>query len=510
MPDNRNLNCSTLYLVIGVTLVAILVGNWNYFIHVCDQSADYALIALEVEKAKVGQAWFGPYSRFHFRHPGPLVFYLYAGLGKMFPFTASEFGKLCLAQFCLNGVFIGLSIALFVRIFKSQAAGLILLLSIVITFSLASSRAFFSVWGPLTLLAPILCFLVASLATITVSPWYLVIAVISSSVAFNNHLGSLGFITPLAAILILYSLWLFFIRPDRRQVIFRVLLISSVVFLGLNAFAIIDAIRSDNFGNLGQIIKFASSSHLQTGYLKGIEIVGNQYSRVIGLPIGIAGGVGIALLPLIVSFRVAKRYPQILHTLKVGTLLNCLLLIFSIWSVTRTVGRPISYLFWYHYSAVTFSLALAGFSLWILLIQIWSGYSKFLTTIGVVMAVGIIFLRLPGYFNEPPRCSDTYDRPLAELAISKDLPLKVHISATRQWGTIAGFILRLYRAGYQVCVSNEWTFMYGVDLSCDRVIGSSAYRLFRLVPKGELVDSNIEAIVNSRKGTITVSKVGKD
>ncbi|GIX40668.1 MAG: hypothetical protein KatS3mg129_0401 [Leptospiraceae bacterium] len=142
---------------------------------------DIALISLKVEFAKEFKELLGPYSRMGFFHPGPIVFYLYAIMHKIFYplFKILNFQSISayyyLYQFIINFIVLIFTFIAFPKNIKH--IGMIFLLIYLIFWENLNPIPFsmiFDIWGPSIIILPFLLLMV-SLATFSIdsSKYYL-------------------------------------------------------------------------------------------------------------------------------------------------------------------------------------------------------------------------------------------------------------------------------------------------------------------------------------------------
>ena len=146
----------TLLTIVGVVAGLWLLGLLSRLIPVEIPSGDMALLELYTRQAARGELLLGPYSRFQWHHPGPLMFYLasplYAGA------SGGHFASLRVSALLLNIGCLVASLAIIRR-----HGGRALLLSTGVTLALflwRVSDALVSPWNPHLLLLPLVLLLV--------------------------------------------------------------------------------------------------------------------------------------------------------------------------------------------------------------------------------------------------------------------------------------------------------------------------------------------------------------
>ncbi|HVN75851.1 MAG TPA: hypothetical protein VMT19_06010, partial [Thermoanaerobaculaceae bacterium] len=148
-------------------------------------TGDRALIELSTMRAASGAQLLGPYSRFGFHHPGPLMFYclapFWAALGRSH--AAQATGAVAVNLAALIGIAVGLRRLLGEERWPPALAALGLYL-------LWLQPAFLvSVWNPDIVVLPLCLALVAFAATAAGSLAWLPVAVVAGSFAVQSHIG---------------------------------------------------------------------------------------------------------------------------------------------------------------------------------------------------------------------------------------------------------------------------------------------------------------------------------
>lgn len=229
-----------LLLFAGTLSVLLLAGLPYYFASPVHEQGDIALNALQIERAKDFRELYGNYSRFHFNHPGPAFFYLYALADQVMrvwlgiditPHNAHSLAGLAIQIF-----FFCLALTLAGTWVRYPMFLPLVLLSGAVHFSLAGS-AFVSVWPPHVLLMPFLAFLVACLSVaagrIAHLPW----AALAGCFLVHGHVAQ-----PLFVVTLFAGSWLLYRRnqqsalpapPPRRLNLVAHVLAAAVIVLFL-------------------------------------------------------------------------------------------------------------------------------------------------------------------------------------------------------------------------------------------------------------------------------------
>lgn len=188
----RLLAAPALLLFAGTLLFLIYVNHTAIFVTPWHENGDFALNALQIDRAKSFNETQGNYSRFHFHHPGPAFFYVYAA-GEWLAYDLLEIVPAPANAHILTGLvlqagFFAAALGLLAgwvrsRWFLPLAAALGGL------HFAQVQHAFNSIWPPHVLLMPFLCFLVASASVAAGRVSHLWIMVLAGSFLVHGHVA---------------------------------------------------------------------------------------------------------------------------------------------------------------------------------------------------------------------------------------------------------------------------------------------------------------------------------
>ena len=239
----------TLLTIVGVVASLWLLGLFSRLVPVEIPSGDMALLELYTRQAARGELLLGPYSRFQWNHPGPLMFYLASPL---YAVSGDRFESLRVSALLLN---IGCLVAS-LAIIRRQG-GRALLLSTGATLALFLWRAsdvLVSPWNPHLLLLPLVLLLVCCGALMAGTASILVAIVALASFLIQTHLS----ITPTVGVAIMASVVVAIARlnTDReRQAFGRALNWSLWAGLCLWFLPLAEQVTSTK-GNLSALYQF--------------------------------------------------------------------------------------------------------------------------------------------------------------------------------------------------------------------------------------------------------------
>lgn len=167
----------------GIIGVCLTIGNGRYLPY-----GDQAVAELFVRDVGDRAVLVGPYSRFGFYHPGPLMYYLLAGpyrlLGQVHQSLA--IGAL------LIGAISSAAIVALVRRHAGNVPGFWAALVLAVTVRLLVEPGFLrDAWNPYLPLLPFVLYVVLCWAAICGDAWALPVAVLPASLAVQSHVGYL-------------------------------------------------------------------------------------------------------------------------------------------------------------------------------------------------------------------------------------------------------------------------------------------------------------------------------
>lgn len=182
----------TRVIFFGTFALLIAANHAFFFVTPWHENGDFALNALQVERAKHLNEFYGNYSRFHFNHPGPAFFYVYAAgeflLHDWLQVVPTPHNAHALAGTALQVLFFAIALGVAAHWVQRRWFVPLALCLAGIHFSLAQ-HAFTSVWPPYVLLMPFLCFVIASASVAAGQPHHVALAVIAGSFLVHGHVA---------------------------------------------------------------------------------------------------------------------------------------------------------------------------------------------------------------------------------------------------------------------------------------------------------------------------------
>ncbi len=191
---------TTLLLTLATFAVLAAINGRFYFATPFHEQGDIAVNALQIDRAGRGVEILGNYSRFHFNHPGPAFFYVYA-LGERVLLdwlhaVPSPHNAHSLAGLLLQCFFFSLALAIFYDHLRAPLFIPIALVLASIHFGLGRN-AFISVWPPHVLTMPFLCFFAACASVAAGRGRHLPAAMLAGCFLAHGHVAQPLFVVTL-------------------------------------------------------------------------------------------------------------------------------------------------------------------------------------------------------------------------------------------------------------------------------------------------------------------------
>jgi hypothetical protein len=306
------------FVASAIALIARVGGDYH-------PTADQALIELQIRDIGHHPVLLGPYSRFGWFHPGPILYYL---LWLPYRLTGSSSVSLCFAALVVNAAAV-LGIALVAR----RRGGLpLVLLTVTLVGLLTSSlgaQFFRDVWNPNITVLPFLLLVLLVWSMTCGEAWALPVTAFVATFLVQSHV-SYGFVTAAAVGAGIVGALITLRRrrdgadhPERVRAWVRMTVVTVVV-LGVLWLPVVLQQLTQEPGNLGRLIRFfrdhgrehsygdawhvlASQLSIWPDWLRG-SVVRNIYSGAVDLGGGtpIALGVIVLVAAAVVTWRRAK------------------------------------------------------------------------------------------------------------------------------------------------------------------------------------------------------------
>ncbi len=209
----------------------------------------------------------GPYSRFHWHHPGPALFYALAGPYRL---LGSDGSSLLAGAVLLNLLAVlGVAVLLWRR---GRLMGLLAGSLVVLILAHALGDVLFSPWNPWLVPLPMLFFVVAVWSVWCGDLWVLPFVVGVGTALVQTHVGTVPVVVVGTVLAVIAA-----VRARRRAVRWRRLVtVSTAIAVVPWLPPLLDAARHDG-GNLRALVRYWSTAHTATvGWTRAGRIVAEQ------------------------------------------------------------------------------------------------------------------------------------------------------------------------------------------------------------------------------------------
>lgn len=253
-------------------------------------SGDPAVTELYTLRASRGEQWLGPYSRFGFHHPGPLLFYLFA---PFYLLLGKSYAALCIAALVVNLASLA-GIAHIVLRTAGAPRALWALAALAAYLAYLGPELLVSAWNPDVAVIPLALTLVALAAAMAGFTGCLPLAALAGSLAVQSHLTAAA---PLAAAGLLTAIALVVGRrrgaareAGEKRPFARHIMLTGMVLAVVWAPPVIEQLR-DTPGNGTLIIRYLLQRHDGQTVGTAISAVATQASGFLLSPLGVTGQV---------------------------------------------------------------------------------------------------------------------------------------------------------------------------------------------------------------------------
>jgi hypothetical protein len=545
--NGRRFALSTAVLA-GALMAVLLSVNFDYlFHHRLFESGDIAANSLEVDEAKLGRLIYGNYSRWHFHHPGPVFFYLYAGGEYLFHdllrIVPTAYNAQLLALLIISSTFFAATINTVVR--RSRSCWILpcALLLAVLHFSNEGSEAFLNNWPPFVLVTPFMCFLTAAASVAMGYGSDLILMVVAGSFLVHGHVAQALFVLPIALLAYIgltlatreagVNLFRLILRPAARFPMAHTW--SALIFVLMCVPILIDITKGPE-SNLAAILAHLNYQRTPPHPLRNVAVYFLQYAayapsrgesllpetltraeawsilrRALGVRLvwlGVFASVAAAAcLAILSSFFRTRRHrlllPPFLGPFSVVIFVALVLSLF--WARTQD-GSMYYFNSWFNYG-LYFCAGLA--------VLVWvAGFVEPATNErlkrGVNLGLWLLVLvclvvRWPRFAthtfdaDSDRRVADSAERELREDGAPRSAT-RLLVFNPGEWPEVTAAALQLERLGVNVKVAPEWAFMFGSQHVIQDLLpeghrdedntNSAQIRVWRVLPLGENRDAD--------------------
>lgn len=495
----RLLFVGTLLLLLAANQVAVFETPWH-------ENGDFALNALQIERAKNLNEIHGNYSRFHFNHPGPAFFYVYAAGEWLFHDTLqivpSQANAHILAGLALQAAFFAAALGVMASWVRSRWF-LVLAAALAGLHFAATRHAFNSIWPPHVLLMPFLCFLVATASVGAGRASHLWLMVFCGGFLVHGHVAQPLFVVTLA--LIAYAgLWWHGTAPRSapwRNARREHLVAGGVLAVFLAPFAV--DLLSGSDSNLAAIFRFYLAPKEQHSWTEALAYLSAFFGYYKDIEQFIPEGKPVTWLHLMVRAPLYLMWALVLgaglkgwlRTKRSGdvertrfltsfaVVLGATLLASLYWGRAQT--GPLFEFNSFFFHSVTFCLLAFAVAAWAPAIP----DNKLSRAAAWVLGPAVLALGGFALFNStrPPESTTgaNYDwftatRTVLAADPEKDAT-KYLVFSHNDWGDVARTALALKRLGKSYRTDRSWAFMFGRyrTIATDRLDTMNGFSVWR-------------------------------
>ncbi|MCO6432332.1 MAG: hypothetical protein J5J00_15870 [Deltaproteobacteria bacterium] len=452
-------------ILLSIVLLGYLLRHIDFFRFACEPAGDYPLLLLEIEKAKSFESFTGPYSRFGFRYPGPMQFYLQALFQPLLFFSFTSFAKAAMVQLLLNFFFLFMATAAVHSYRRSALDGIVFVLVALYVLTAGTAERMYDIWNPHIIIAPCVSFLMSAAAFAGGMTIFAFPAALSATMVLQSHLSGT---IPIVIVSIAAIIAAIKVRRTGSQEKFsrgEAFSVLAAIVIAVLAWVppSLEALTFAGFGNMGDIVRFSLQAGMDHDISKLARYLVGFFLKPLGLE---ASPLSLLLLCVVLLIPFLEKYDR-------GTPYYWLRLFFYIGVVSLAItslkiqGRLFS-----HVLSLTnaFVIVLYFMTARAVCIYLSKGMVGAIM-ISVVLPAGLYIFIFAKIALQPPqmgrRCMTDNSKLLSRLSPEFQKRQVISINDPDSWGRAAKIALQLYRAGYDLCIKEPWVYMFGREISCD-------------------------------------------
>jgi hypothetical protein len=472
--------------------VIIAAINWRLFTIPLIEYGDAAVNAIQVQNARHMHELLGNYSRWHFHHPGPFFFYIFAAgesifYGVLHVVPAPLNGEY-LAEIAISTAFLFLAIHVFyVNTRESLFPALAMLSSILFLYAVETALPFsamVSLWPPDMAL---FCFLLlaVSCASFAAGNWkHAPLVAFAGMIMVHSHVAQLLFVTALTFAAVcgatIRDLKRRYLREALRAHRYHLATAFGIVIVFLLPIAIDTTIHHPN--NIDHIRAYlrehhgAHNSRLTTLlYAASFFTYDVNPETVLASPtvhvrdlvntkpfVRVYWGIFLLISVFAIGSHVVRRRKLSLFLkLAIGEI-AFIILLFLYWS-RRITGPMFTFNGYFFFSIQLLALFVCS-SLICANVRPPLGWRK---QTALASAATLPLLFVAGVKNADPGDPESLAI-VSSLRETRAKNFKLIIRQPEQWPIVAGVASYLTRSGANFCVEPEWEFMFGPEHTCKK------------------------------------------
>jgi hypothetical protein len=480
-----------LVVLFSALLGALCWANAEYILSACVKGGDYLLIALEVERARDFESLYGAYSRTGVRHPLPVYFYLYALGRAIFSPLLSPYPSYIVTQLILNLLMLGVACVFLPRRFRHSSGAVLLVLVCCYLFRKEGRDILFNLWGPATVIAPMLCFIVTASALAAGRSVALPFCLFAGMLTVGNHFGTVPVVFVLFIVAAVASLRTGS-RPGRLALFF-----SSLILLSAVTPPLLELWHYGSQSSPAELVRFALKAPAKLSLGGSIAYTGKFYSMPFrsfaALP---SSGVLFGLIIILAAARSGEKEELALDAL----LLLAILL--SVLSAMKIDNPRYHFLMWWQHALVALSLWLVVMKMYSALFHRFSGRKgKGAAKNGagfVLECCGVVLCLMYAshiFQREPIVCRSEGKEVVRALPLKVEKPYGLSLHDVKLWKAGAGIALALKEAGYTFCVQQQ-KGIFGRGLTCK---ANQQYQRIHLLPSSRIGEATASRVLFKNK-----------
>ena len=462
-------------LAYALLVIVVVVFSWKAATLDWKAAGDLSVISLRaLDVGTSNTPLVGPYSRFQWNHPGPMLSFSFAPWARLF--GSSGVG-------ILIGAFVANLAAMFGAAWVARRSSHVLffLTSIVLAafVLLAQSGELFNPWNPFVVVLPLFAALIAAWGTFRGDRVAAVVLVIAASFAIQGHIGA----APLGVLALLIGgggLLYAIARSageDRRGFV-----TTSLIAVGVMFVCWIPPLLDQFFGtgNLGRLVRFQFTA---TEPSAGLRFALDQVTRLLTFPpgreVGFLGVVGsgpvVPWMAIVLLAATVVAWRKGWHDQLQLALVAWLSIAVTGLAISGIKGIPFQYVFrwsWAMVLVVWIACLWVGVSLLLELAPVrrWftAGAALVLAgLLGALLVFGVSFRTVQGW-DEQLRLYEPLMQPTLDVLQEAPKPVMVVTYLGLADGTVANELLaRGDELGLDLRRTPELTFIFGSKRSVD-------------------------------------------
>lgn len=437
---------------------------------------DFAANALQVENARQFKELLGPYSRFHFHHPGPAIFYYYGACQSLFWVVSTPAARHIIAQILLNCFWLVL-IHRYARSIWPDRGWAAALIGIIVLFMVAIPevhyRALGYPWGPTIVVLPVAVFVIAMGFVAAGVTRAAAVAAMASIVAIQTHLSAAVVVAPVGASALIWYAGRLIAKKSvyNRPALRDTLIASSILLVGWLP-PLIEQLTAAN-GNITQLWTFMQNTprNVHSLYdssnviLQGFTIPLKAHAGPMFAKADPADSGFLVLMVLMVLAGSIGHFMRSQGPVRPMIAMAWIGLGAACFSGRNVVGYLHPYLFQYVYGITAFLtfVALKDF-----LDRTGAEFTvhRWRITAGTSAAAVILAFTFTAILRHPvpaPAAVNPYHELIADLPTDAGRPVEIYLERggddLKAWRQLAGLVLQLRRDGRAVSTGSEWDWL---------------------------------------------------